>query len=58
MYRLCKKLQSLKPALRHLNKVHYGGIQEKVLLAHEKLLSLQNVALQSPSSTTFAAAAA
>lgn len=38
--------------------MHYGCIQERVLDAHEKLLSLQKAALQFPSSPSFEAVAA
>lgn len=57
MYHLCKLLQSLKPVLRGLNKT-YNGIQEQVLMAHDKLLQLQSAALIAPSSTASEAVAA
>lgn len=51
-------MQTLKHALRNLNKMHYGGNKEKVVLAHDKLTQLQRDALSSPSSLTFDAIAA
>lgn len=53
MYVLCKKLTALKLALRSLNKLHYGSIQERVLTVHQKLLSLQVEALYHPSASTY-----
>lgn len=56
LHRFHKKLKSLKPALRALNRERYGDITTKTRLAFEVLRDCQNQALLHPSTETFAAA--
>lgn len=53
-YILCKKLKSLKPILKTLNKTHYNRIHERVSKAKDDLLVLQNALLTSPNADLIA----
>ncbi|KAG7587431.1 Endonuclease/exonuclease/phosphatase superfamily [Arabidopsis thaliana x Arabidopsis arenosa] len=48
MFRLSKKLKSLKSVIRSFAKDNFSGIEKRVNAAHEKLLRLQNRTLAHP----------
>jgi hypothetical protein len=48
MFKLCKKLKSLKKPLKNLNYLHFSHIKERVVRAEEELLKLQRCLHDNP----------